>query len=259
MYSFMKITIIILAVLLGASQSMAANSDKEAVETYLDKVAKFDSIIDKIMQGGLPVEQKIEHLEATREKLKALNIPTDARDLHIQLVKKYEPIIELVHIADKGMKEKKASSVEKRREVMGYWRKELEKNSERLVPVLHQAEEEFDRLILKHGIPATDVDINFHGLAVKKVNIHVTVLDSQERPIQGALVRGSFHQDLVVDDVKRFSHKGLTDSRGYCLLSGREDIYVDVRVAIDGYQDATERVIVRNGMDKNLKILLKKE
>lgn len=259
MCSFMRITIIILTVLFGASQGMAANSEKEAVESYLEKVAEFDGVIDKTFQGGLAAGQRVELLETTRDKLKALNVPADARTLHMLLIEKYEPIIEIVHMADKGIKEKEASNREKRREVMRYRRKELEKKTKRLVPILHQAEEAFDQLILNHDISARDVDINFHGLAVKKVNIHVTVLDSQERPVQGASVRGSFFQDLVVDGLKRPNHKGLTDSQGYFLLSGREEIYVDVRVKIEGYLDGKERVIVRDGMDKDMKILLKKE
>lgn len=255
----MRITIIVLTILLGTSSSMAASGEKEAVEAYLDKVAKFDSIIDYALNSGPYAEKKIELLKTSKEELKALNVPEDARNFHALLIDKYDPIIKMVYMADKGIKEKEANSGDKRREIMGYWRKEFEKVAKALTPTLHEAEEEFDRLIRIHDISAQERDINFHGLAVKKVNIHVNVINTEGRPIQGALVRGGFFQDQVVDELKMPGHNSLTDSQGYCLLSGRDDLYVDVRVTIQGYLNGEERVLVRDGKDKVLKIVLKKE
>jgi hypothetical protein len=238
---------------------MAASGEKEEVEAYLDNVAKLDSIIDYALNSGPYAGNNIELLKSSREELRALNVPKDAHHFHALLIDKYDPIIKMVYMADKGIKEKEANSGDVQRKIMGYWRKEFQKVAKALTPTLYEAEEEFDRLIRIHDISAQERDVNFHGLAVKKVNIHVNVIDAEGRPIQGALVRGGFFQDQVVNKIKKSAHNGLTDSQGYCLLSGRDDLYVDVRITTQGYMNGEERVLVRGGKDKVLKIVLKKE
>jgi len=247
---------VVLTVFLWASQGIADNFENETVKSYLEKVADLDGVIDNVLNSGEVTGKSVKFLEATRNKLKALDVPIDARALHELLIGKYKPIIEMVSVIGEGIKEKNASRGEKSREMMEFRRREFESISARLVPILYQAEEAFDQLILRHNISPRSMDIDFHGLAVKKVNIHVTVLDSKGLPVQGALVSGSFFQDLVINGLKREAHKGRTDSKGYVLLSGREGLYVDVRVVIEGYKNNEKRVLVRDGLDKDIKILL---
>ncbi|MES9854877.1 MAG: carboxypeptidase-like regulatory domain-containing protein [Candidatus Thiodiazotropha sp. L084R] len=255
----MKISTIVFSVQLVVFSCLAVSSEKEALETYLDKVAKLDSVIDSAFNGRLSTEESTIVLKASKEELKVLHVPEDAHYFHTLIIDKYDPIITMIYMADKGIKEKEASKGEKRREIMEYSRKEMKKITEALTPTLHKAEVEFDRLISIHNISAQDRDINFHGLAVKKVNIHVNVLDFEGQPIQGALVNGFFFQDQVVNKINKPSHNGITDSRGYCLLSGREEVSVDVRVTTLGYKNVKKMVLVRDGKDKVLKIILSKD
>lgn len=97
--------------------------------------------------------------------------------------------------------------------------------------------------------------LNAH--AVQVVNLKVLVKDNNGRPVAGAIVKGSFFQDQVVNQQRLASHQGITDAEGVVELSGREEIYVDLRVAKPGYYSTEKRVVVRNAAKKTVDVLLR--
>lgn len=99
--------------------------------------------------------------------------------------------------------------------------------------------------------------ISLSACAVQDVNLKVTVSDGDDNPVEGALVKGFFFQDQVVDKQQKPEHQDMTDSDGIAELSGREEIHVDLKVTKPGYYGSKKRVIVRNRNDQDVHILLR--
>lgn len=93
--------------------------------------------------------------------------------------------------------------------------------------------------------------------AVQNVNLKVTVSDGDDNPVDGALVKGFFFQDQVVDKQHKPGHQDITDSDGVAELSGREEIHVDLKVTKAGYYTSKKKIIVRNNNYQDVSIVLR--
>lgn len=93
-----------------------------------------------------------------------------------------------------------------------------------------------------------------------EIDLKLQVVDADGTPVAGAFVQGYFYQEQVVQGRSDGNYTGTTDADGRVTLSGKEDIYVDVKVTKDGYYDSHRKIVVRPivfNEDETQMILLK--
>lgn len=93
--------------------------------------------------------------------------------------------------------------------------------------------------------------------AVHSVTLEIFVHDEKGQPIEGALVRGFFFQDQIVDKFARTTHGAVTDETGTAILAGREELYVDLNIEKRKYYPSKKRAQIRGARSVRVNILLR--
>lgn len=105
---------------------------------------------------------------------------------------------------------------------------------------------------------AVTLALDASAWAESKIELRVLVVDEQGAPVEGAVVRGFFFDEQIVRDRQDGNLVATTGADGHTVISGTEDIYVDVLVTRGGYYTSQRRVVVRdpeirkNGSDETI-------
>jgi len=92
------------------------------------------------------------------------------------------------------------------------------------------------------------------------VDLQLRVHSEAGEPVEGARVRGLFFNDQVLKKQTFDGHQAVTDARGEAVVSGDEDLYVDLIINKHGYYESRKRQVVRgSGKDFKVDVILRRK
>lgn len=100
--------------------------------------------------------------------------------------------------------------------------------------------------------------IFYPAIGVASKTINVSVYGENGAPLDGVAVSGAFLQE-VNDRTNSGIRTSRTGPDGKAVISGKEELYVDLTVIKEGYYESRKRVPVNKGNDINVDVLLRQK